>query len=505
MDRTDIERSAISIANPFLKGLINLFDIQCEQDGNLLINSLRLFLGDDMSLCKRCRQRYQYFMQPMYKFFAKIMSLDYTFMKNNFLNPGYGVSWLKGYALMMKGIKKYGIRMPFTPAGPFEIVWNFTHICNLKCAHCYEDAGRIKPELSTDEAFRVLDVFSRIAGVGLPALSFSGGEPLMRRDFFEVANYAKKRIPFLSIATNGTLLSKDNVKRIKDVGVDYVEISLDGASSSVHDSFRGVPGSFKKTLQGIKNCRDEELDVCIATTAHKKNLSEMSKILEIVDSFGCRFMHFNYIPTGRAKNNVALDLTPEERRKLLEAIAGKILALYFSAKEKEGEIKDSQLNVARYFSTCPQFAPVTKNLANKKGTEINVTAHYSVMAGVQAVANFIGGCGAGRLYAAVEPNGDIKPCVFLPTNEHNVLGNVLKDDFERIWDTDEKLWELRSRTNLKTHNIGGRKIGCGQCENRFICGGCRARSYAYYGSYIEPDIGCINNKELWQIINNEAK
>ncbi|MEM4246437.1 MAG: radical SAM protein, partial [Candidatus Bathyarchaeia archaeon] len=169
-------------------------------------------------------------------------------MRKNFLNQDYGLAWLKGYALMMRGIRKYGVQMPFTPAGPFEVVWNFTHTCNLKCAHCYEDAGPPKPELSTDQAYEVIDNLSKIAGVGLPALSFSGGEPLMRRDFFDVACYAKKKIPYLSIATNGTLITKDNARRIKDSGIDYVEVSLDGATPTVHDSFRGVNGAFHKTI-----------------------------------------------------------------------------------------------------------------------------------------------------------------------------------------------------------------------------------------------------------------
>ena len=317
----------------------------------------------------------------------------------------------------------------------------------------------------------------------------------MREDFFEVAHYAKKRIPYLSVATNGTLLSKDNVKRIKDVGIDYVEISLDGASPKVHDRFRGVPGAFTKTLAGIKNCKDEGLDVCIATTAHKENLVEIPSIVDIAEQHKVRFIQFNYIPTGRAKDNINLDLSPDERRQLLEFFAEKILNLYIKAKNEEK--KDADINIARIFSTCPQYAPIAHEVASRKRAEISISAHYSVLAGVQAVANFIGGCGAGRLYAAIEPNGDIKPCVFLPTNNDNVTGNILQNSFEEIWDTNENMWMLRSRNNLKSYTINGKNVGCGQCKNRYICGGCRARSYGYYGSYIEPDIGCIKNKELW--------
>jgi MoaA/NifB/PqqE/SkfB family radical SAM enzyme len=170
---------------------------------------------------------------------------------------------------MMKGVEKYGVRIPFTPAGPFEIAWNVTYRCNLRCKHCYENAGQKRPELSTDEAKQVLDKLSKLSGIGLPALSFSGGEPLARNDFFELAAYAKKRVGYLSIASNGTLITRDNAKRIKDVGVDYVEISIDGTTPGVHDSFRGIPSAFERAIEGVKNSLEEGVDTCIATVLHQ--------------------------------------------------------------------------------------------------------------------------------------------------------------------------------------------------------------------------------------------
>lgn len=126
------------------------------------------------------------------------------------MNKKYGKAWLRDFGLMMKGIEKYGVEIPFTPSGPFEVVWNFAYQCNLKCKHCYENADRKKrPELSTDEAKQVIDILSKIARIGLPALSFSGGEPLTRKDFFEVAAYAKRRICFISLASNGTLITRE--------------------------------------------------------------------------------------------------------------------------------------------------------------------------------------------------------------------------------------------------------------------------------------------------------
>ncbi len=501
MHTESLKNILLSTINPFLKLIVKKFDVECEQDGSLLTNSLKKFLGENIDLCKTCNKLNRIVANPFYQIGTRIVNVNKGFMRNMFFEQNYGEAWLKGFALMMKGIRKYGIRIPFTPAGPFQIVWNFTYSCNLKCKHCYEDAGLNRPELTTDQAYTAIDKLSKIANVGLPSLSFSGGEPLMRKDFFEVAAYAKKKIPYVSLATNGTLLTKENAKKLRDVGVDYVEISLDGASDEIHENFRGIPGCFEKTMEGIHNCLEENLDTCIATTAHKENFDEIPKIVDLAEKLGVRFMHFNYIPTGRAKEHIELDLSPRERLLLLETMAKKIVYLYIKAKEEEQKKRKTKIEVDRLFSTCPQFASVVKKLSKEKGHKFTVSAHYAAKKGVENVANFLGGCGAGRLYVGLEPNGDIKPCVFFPTNENTLLGNVLKDNFEQIWDNSEMLWELRTRENLENYEINGKTIGCGNCKDKYICGGCRARSYGYFnGDLSGPDIGCMDNEEIWRKI-----
>jgi radical SAM protein with 4Fe4S-binding SPASM domain len=444
--------------------------------------------------------------KPFYEIGSRFIRADKGFMRRQFLNNRYSEAWLRGFGLMMKGIEKYGVRVPFVPAGPFEVVWNFTYQCNLRCKHCYEDAGSKKrAELSTDEAKQALDILSKIAGVGLPALSFSGGEPLARRDFFELAAYAKKRVGYVSIASNGTLITKDNAKKIRDVGVDYVEISIDGATPQVHDEFRGIHGAFEKTLEGIKNCVEEGVDTCIATVLHRDNFSELDKLITLSKDLDVRFMHFNYIPTGRAKAYVELDLTPDERFHVLETIGKEIIGLYLQAKEEELKYGKSNVMVDRFFSTCPQYASVTKELSQKHGEKFMVEAHYAAKKGVENVANFLGGCGAGRLYCCLEPNGNIKPCVFFPTGADTVLGNILKDNFEEIWDNHPLLWNLRVREKLEDYIVNGKKVGCGTCPDKYICGGCRARAYSYFnGNVNAPDIGCIHNKPLWEKITQTS-
>ena len=504
MQIESLENALLSTINPLLKSIIEKFDIECERDGSLLVNSLKHFLGEEVKFCSSCSHLNHMIANPFYEVGGKLLRVDKGFMKAQFLNPQYGEAWLKGFALMMKGIEKYGIRIPFTPAGPFEIVWNFTYSCNLRCKHCYEDAGFNRQELTTDQAYAAIDVLSRIANVGLPSLSFSGGEPLIRKDFYKVAAYARKKIPYISIATNGTLITKDNAKKLKDVGVDYVEMSLDGATKEVHENFRMVPGCFEKTMKGLQNCIDEGLDTCIAATAHKENLEEIPKIMELAEKLRTRFMHFNYIPTGRAKKHTKLDLNPKERLFLLETMGRKIVNLYMKAKEKEEKTGKTDVSIDRVFSTCPQLASVVRKLSREKGEDYTVTAHYAAKRGVEAAANFLGGCGGGRLYVGLEPNGDIKPCVFFPTNENTILGNILEDDFEQIWDNNKLLWELRTRENLESYEVISHTIGCGNCRDKYICGGCRARSYSYFNGNVHgADIGCIENEELWKKMTNQ--
>jgi len=501
-----IENALLSAAvNPWLKALISRFDIECQEDGNLLLNSLKDFLGASVPLCPTCQQKSRLIAKPVYEVGSLLLKVDKGFMRKQFLQDQYGGAWFRGLGLMMEGVRKYGVRIPFVPAGPFEIVWNLTYKCNLRCKHCYENAGNsVLPELTTDEAKQVIDVLSKLAGVGLPALSFSGGEPLARKDFFELAAYAKKHIPYISIASNGTLITEDAAKKLRDTGVDYVEISVDGATPQTHDEFRGVPGAFERAIQGVKNCVEEGVDTCIATVLHRDNIAELDKLISLAKELDVRFMHFNYIPTGRAKAYAELDLTPDERLNVLETIGKEIINLYLQAKEEELKYGKSSVKVDRFFSTCPQYASVTKELSKKCGEKFMVEAHYAAKKGVENVANFLGGCGAGRLYCAIEPDGDIKPCVFFSTNKDTILGNVLRDNFEETWDTDPLLWKLRIREGMETYVVNGEEVGCGKCPDKYICGGCRARAYSYFNVNMKaPDIGRIRNKLLWEKVTNK--
>jgi len=370
---------------------------------------------------------------------------------------------------LTKSFSYFGIQKPLSIYAPFLVVWDFTHKCNLSCKHCYSNSGVTREtELTTEEA---LEVVNQLADFGVIALAFSGGEPLSRKDFFEVASHAAKRGLYVSVATNGTLLTKENVKKLKQAKINYVEVSIDGATAETHDSFRGVPSAFDKAVAGLKNCVEADLCACIATTATKSNLAEMPGILDLAEEIGAeRFTYFNFIPTGRGKEHYDQDLSPEEREKLM---------LYLLDRMSKGY-------KVTILTTAPQLARVALQCQGPGDEATMSMAHMqTVKVSKKAVplADFIGGCGAGRLYCSLSPQGDVHPCVFLPIT----VGNLKKEKFGDVWLNSELFNALRNRDNLKG--------ACGKCDYKYICGGCRARANAYKKDIMASDVGCILAKE----------
>jgi len=375
----------------------------------------------------------------------------------------------KAITTLVRSFNHFGIKKPLSIYAPFLVVWDFTYNCNLSCKHCYSNSGPTREvELNTKEALEVVD---QLVDAGVIALAFSGGEPLSRKDFFEVASHATKRGLYVSVATNGTLLTKDNVRKLKQAKINYVEVSIDGATAKTHDSFRGVPSAFDKAVTGLKNCVEANLCACIATTATKSNISEMPKILDLAERIGAeRFTYFNFIPTGRGKEHYDQDLTPEEREKLMLYLLDKMSGGYG----------------VTILTTAPQLARVALQCQGSGDEAMMSMAHMqTVKVSKKAVplSDFIGGCGAGRLYCSLSPQGDVHPCVFLPIN----VGNLKKKKFSDLWLKSKLFNALRNRDNLKGP--------CGKCYYKYICGGCRARAKAYKKDIMASDVGCILAKE----------
>ncbi len=368
---------------------------------------------------------------------------------------------------IVAGFVDFGFNRPLSIHAPLLVVWNFTYKCNLSCKHCYSDAGSLSTmELSTKEAMKVVD---QIADFGVTSLAFSGGEPLMRKDFFEVAGHAVDSGLYVSLATNGTLLNQENVKKLKKIGINYVEVSLDGSDPKTHDLFRGQTGAFSQALHGLRTCVDAGLCTCLAVTATKNNLKEIPSVLALAEDMGIqRFTLFNFVPTGRGRDIMAVDPSPQEREEVLNFLREKLL-------------ENPKIAI---LTTAPQLARVALQSQSWSAQEDMMvpfahmeTARISKRA--RSLADFIGGCGAGRFYCAISPEGNVQPCVFLPM----AVGNLKTERLEDIWFNSPVFMALRDRGNLK-----GR---CGGCEFKFVCGGCRARAFAYHNDYLMSDPGCI--------------
>jgi len=380
-------------------------------------------------------------------------------------------------ASIMKGFAYFGVRRPFTPGAPFLVVWDFTYRCNLRCKHCYSSAGILRPEMTVEERLKALDI---LAEAGVAMLALSGGEPILGPGFWEVLKTANDYGIYLAMATNGTLITDEVARKLAQAGLRYAQVSLDSPIPEVHDEFRGVKGAWEKTVKGIRNLKKYGITVEVSMTVTKLNYKQVPQMIKFVrdELKADMFMMFNFIPTGRGREIINLDLTPEERQEVLEYLANELYRGFHSA------------------STAPQYAFVSYEIGNKVGRQI-ITGHFygieTQMYGPRflALLEFLGGCGAGRMYCALEPNGDIQPCVFMPIK----VGNILKDDFEELWRTNKVFEELRNRELLKGE--------CANCQYKYICGGCRARAYAYFGDYLAPDPGCIFAMESWQRILKE--
>ncbi len=367
---------------------------------------------------------------------------------------------------VMKTVAVHGMQQPFRFNAPLVVVWNYTNLCNLRCRYCYQSAGKPKhDELTFEEK---IDLINQMVDASVAFLALSGGEPIMGDRFWDVLGYASKFM-HTSLASNGTLLgNRQVVQKLVDHGLRNIFISLDGATAESHDFIRGT-GSFARTLKGIANCvENPHLHVGINMVVTAQNINAVPDLLDLAQDLGVNsFNHYNFIPTGRGKDDFDLDLTPEQREELLNLLV-----------ERHMRRQETGLNI---ISTAPQFARV---LWERSGRKSGGLFHYTAgnATNITGIIEYAGGCGAGRVYAAIQPNGRMTPCVFMPDV---TIGSVRDERFIDIWQRSETCLTMVDRDNYHY-----------QCPKyRHICGGCRARAYAY-GDLIGPDPKCAVYQEV---------
>lgn len=332
------------------------------------------------------------------------------------------------------------MKNPNNPYTPSLISWNLTKKCNLRCPHCYLEAGKkAEYELSTEECFALVDEMKQL---GTEMLILTGGEPLLRKDIFDLSQYASAQGMWVVMGTNGVLVTEKTARKMIECGVKGVAISLDSIEAEKHNQFRGGPNSWEYSVRALKICRAAGLQVLVQTTVMESNYEEIPQLIDFTRALGAwSFNLYFLVQTGRGQQ--MNDLSPQRTHAMLENLA---------------ELQDRYRPMLVRSKCAPQFKQIAYEMG-KGGLES-------------------GGCMAGVEYCRITPEGNVTPCPYMTV----IAGNVLERSFTEIWQTSPVFRELRD-----LHQLKGR---CGRCEFKELCGGCRCRAYAASGDYLQEDPAC---------------
>ena len=345
-----------------------------------------------------------------------------------------------------------------------EFAWEVTYRCNLQCKHCYLSDVGVEPPgaLSREEGFGLLEEMAK-EGPREVMVVFEGGEPLLSPYIYDYVEYAARLGMRPVMTSNGTLISHDVARRLKEAGLVGICISLDGATPEVNDDIRG-PGSFERALEGLKACRDVGLHWNIAFVVTRRNLKQVPDIIELAKRLSRRSPRdpitgppgvfiFNYIPMGRGARYMPDDeLSPPEYRWLLDY-------LFKRKVQEEGRVWIRP-------ECMPQYWPY-------------LVEEYGIEFDPDFTKDMIRMCQAGIRHCCVTVTGDVTPCPYVRTS----AGNVKERGFLDVWRNSELFRKLREpRVSLGEP--------CRSCRHLEICGGCRGRAEAHYGDCLAPDPLC---------------
>ncbi|PFW90728.1 radical SAM/SPASM domain-containing protein [Bacillus pseudomycoides] len=350
---------------------------------------------------------------------------------------------------------------------PFIVIWEVTRACELKCLHCRAEAQyrRDPRELTFLEGKRLID---EIYEMNQPMLVFSGGDPLMREDIYELANYAVQKGLRVSMTPSATPnVTKEAIQKAKGVGLARWAFSIDGATAETHDRFRGVAGSFQLTMDAIQYLNELQIPVQINTTISKYNVHEVEEMAALVEKLGgVLWSVFFLVPTGRG--SVEDMISPVEHELVFRK-------LYEIGKRASFDIKTT---------AAQHYRRVVMQQKNKEGkSKQRMCYEDALQNGLTGKIDGLGrapkGVNDGNGFVFISHIGDVYPSGLLPIQAGNVRETRLRDIYRH-----SPIFQALRNPDIY-------KGKCGKCEYRYVCGGSRSRAYAITGDYLESEPYCV--------------
>ena len=346
---------------------------------------------------------------------------------------------------------------------PFTIAWEVTRACAYACVHCRADAMHTPDphELNTEESLRLIDHLSEF---GSPILVFTGGDPMMRKDLYELIAYATQKGLRCSLTPTATALpTTARLEKVREAGIRRIALSLDAPIPEIHDNFRQVRGSWQRTLDILHRAQAIGLSVQVNTTVAKHNVDILDQMVPFLQEVGAvQWSLFFLVPTGRAQASNMI--SPEEHERIFNW-------LYDLSKNAPFDIKST---------AAPMYRRVAiERKRAEQGSDKPVTFQGAGFQYADGLNRPTRGVNDGNGFLFISHVGDIQPSGFLPLT----AGNVRTDNVVDVYRHSKIFTDLRSPEKIK-----GR---CGVCEYRDVCGGQRGRAYGITGDYLESDPACL--------------
>jgi len=340
-------------------------------------------------------------------------------------------------------------------------IWNFTNRCNLSCLHCYSKADLNATDTLTTE--KIISTLPKLKANGINFLIFSGGEPLTRKDIYNIASSCKELGIITYLSTNGLYIKKSNAKKILDT-FNYIGISIDG-SQEVHDKFRGLKGSFNESIKAVDLLNSyNQTKVGIRFTITKDTYNDLEFIFDLAERHNIPKIYISHLVySGRGLDNLKMDLTKKQRIQAVNYILDKALKYYKSKIDIEIVTGNMEMDAILFYD---RFAKIYPKYANEMKKRLIAW----------------GGNSAGRKLLNIDAEGNVKPDPFFPYT----IGNILTQDFSDIWKNSPS--ELLTKLRVHPRELIGK---CQNCQYLNICnGGSRSRAYAIYGNIWSEDPSC---------------